>query len=137
MITLAMRTREWLRQADKDLRHAEKSVDSQDYEWACFSAHQAAEKAVKALLKSQNTDVWGHTVSKLILLSAEPERLPGGLLDKCKRLDRHYITSRHPNAYDSGAPMDFYTENDGQDAIETARAIIGYCKDQLTQDQLP
>ncbi|MFW9914517.1 MAG: HEPN domain-containing protein [Candidatus Thorarchaeota archaeon] len=137
MITLVMRTRDWLRQADKDLHHSEMSLESQDYEWACFSAHQAAEKAVKALLQSQHTDAWGHTVSKLILLSKEPQQLPNGLLDKCKRLDRHYIPSRYPNAHDSGAPMDFYTEDDARDAIETARAIINYCKDQIPTDQLP
>jgi len=33
-----------------DLRHAENSYRIGDYNWACFAAQQAAEKAVKALI---------------------------------------------------------------------------------------
>jgi len=43
------RATDWLRQALRDLEHAKRSVELGDYEWACFAAQQAAEKAVKAL----------------------------------------------------------------------------------------
>jgi len=43
------RAADWLRQALRDLEHAKRSVELGDYEWACFAAQQAAEKAVKAL----------------------------------------------------------------------------------------
>jgi len=46
------RTEDWLRQAEKDLRHAKNSLQSGDYEWACFAAQQSAEKALKALYQS-------------------------------------------------------------------------------------
>jgi len=49
---MVMRVRDWMRQAEKDLGHARRSLDGGDYEWACFSAQQAAEKAVKALYES-------------------------------------------------------------------------------------
>lgn len=132
-----MRTKDWLRKAEKDLRHAKKDVDSSDFEWACFSAHQAAEKAVKALLQSQHIDAWGHTISQLLLLSKESGSLPNKLLNRIKRLDRHYIPTRYPNAHDSGAPMDFYTEDDAIDAIETTQAVLEYCRNQIPKDQLP
>ncbi|MFX0114540.1 MAG: HEPN domain-containing protein [Candidatus Hodarchaeota archaeon] len=92
---------------------------------------------MKALLQSQHIDAWGYTVSKLLILSEETNPLPPNLLNKAKRLDRHYIPSRYPNAHDSGAPMDFHTEEDAKDAIKSAQAIIKHCKDQIPKDQLP
>jgi HEPN domain-containing protein len=62
-----------MRQALKDLRHAERSLEFGDYEWACFAAQQAAEEAVKALYESRNMEVWGHSVSRM--LEALPEDL--------------------------------------------------------------
>lgn len=47
---MGARYEDWMRQARRDLRHARNSLESEDYEWACFAAQQAAEKAVKALL---------------------------------------------------------------------------------------
>ena len=43
------RVDDWLRQADKDLKHAKNAMEDGDYEWACFASQQAAEKALKAL----------------------------------------------------------------------------------------
>ncbi len=43
------RAQDWLRQALRDLEHAEDARKAGRHEWACFAAHQAAEKAVKAL----------------------------------------------------------------------------------------
>jgi HEPN domain-containing protein len=42
------RARDWLRQAEADLRHARHALDDGDHEWSCFAAQQAAEKAAKA-----------------------------------------------------------------------------------------
>ena len=41
---------DWFRQAEADLRHARNSVEDGDFEWSCFAAQQAAEKAPKACL---------------------------------------------------------------------------------------
>jgi HEPN domain-containing protein len=40
----------WLDQARGDLAHARNDLQDGFYDWACFSAQQAAEKAVKAVL---------------------------------------------------------------------------------------
>ena len=40
----------WVRQAEKDLKASKNSLKSGDYEWACFQAQQAAEKALKSIL---------------------------------------------------------------------------------------
>jgi HEPN domain-containing protein len=46
---MVSRASDWFRQALRDLEHAIRSLEQGDYEWACFAAHQASEKAVKAL----------------------------------------------------------------------------------------
>ncbi len=43
------RSADWMNQAEGDLLHARNDVAGGYYEWACFSAQQAAEKAVKAV----------------------------------------------------------------------------------------
>lgn len=35
---------------EHDLQHARNALEDGDYDWACFAAHQAAEKSLKALL---------------------------------------------------------------------------------------
>ena len=63
---MAARYRDWLRQADADLRHTGQSRDVGTHEWACFAAQQAAEKALKAVIMSRGADAWGHTVTALL-----------------------------------------------------------------------
>ena len=46
---MADRSGDWMRQAEGDLEHAGLSACEGDYEWACFAAQQAAEKAIKAV----------------------------------------------------------------------------------------
>ena len=40
----------WFKQAEKDLKASKNSLKLGDYEWACFQAQQAAEKALKSIL---------------------------------------------------------------------------------------
>ena len=44
------RYQDWLDQAERDLERAKIDVQYAYWEWACFTAQQAAEKACKALL---------------------------------------------------------------------------------------
>lgn len=46
-------------------------------------------------------------------------------------LDKHYIPTRYPNGFDSGAPTDFYTKREGKDAIRYAERIIEFCRTQI------
>jgi len=43
-------------------------------------------------------------------------------------LDKHYIPTRYPNGFDSGAPGDYYTKADAQQAIENAKQIVEFCE---------
>lgn len=128
---MANRSKDWLRQAEADLRHASNSITLEDFEWACFSAQQAAEKAVKAVFQQLHAEAWGHSVS--ILLSNLPSSLDvsPGLIEKAKVIDKHYIPARYPNGFDSGAPTDYFTAAEGKAAVEIAGEIIEFCKNFL------
>lgn len=43
------RSSDWLRQAEVDIEKAKLDLDWGYFEWACFTAQQAAEKAIKSL----------------------------------------------------------------------------------------
>lgn len=122
---------DWLRQAEADLRHARNALASGDYEWSCFAAHQAGEKALKALFRRLGMDAWGHTLTVLIGNLPSPAQ-PGEALIQCaKVLDKHYIPTRYPNGFDSGAPTDFYTAQEAEQAIDCANRIVAFCRDQI------
>ncbi len=122
-----------MKQAEADLRHAVNSRKAGDFEWSCFAAQQAAEKAVKALFQKLHLDAWGHTVS--ILLANLPGNVvvPKELIDKAKVIDKHYIPARYPNGFESGAPTDFYTSGEADTAIEIAGEIIEFCKNHINE----
>ena len=63
---MANRSVDWLAQAHRDLEQAHDSRVGERHEWACFAAHQAAEKAVKALHLHLGQEAWGHVVAHLL-----------------------------------------------------------------------
>ena len=84
------------------------------------------------MFQASGEEAWGHTVSELLsALAREPSR--DTLIVRAKALDKHYIATRYPNGFPSGAPMDFYTAEDSSKAIDDAAAIIRYCEDLLAR----
>jgi len=59
------RYRDWIEQARINLAHAERSVDMGDHSWACFTAQQAAEAALKALHGRRGQVAWGNSIRGL------------------------------------------------------------------------
>ena len=128
---MAERSRDWLRQAEVDLRQARSSLEAGFHEWSAFAAHQAAEKAIKAVFQRLHREAWGHALSAL-LESLPPESKPDpGLVERGKDLDLHYIPSRYPNGFERGAPTDYYTRSQAERAITDAEAILEFCRRQV------
>ncbi|MEM3486555.1 MAG: HEPN domain-containing protein, partial [Candidatus Methanomethyliaceae archaeon] len=60
------RSQDWMDQAEGDLVHAQNDAEHGFYDWSCFSAQQAAEKAVKAVFQRLGGEAWGHSVADLL-----------------------------------------------------------------------
>lgn len=125
------RSRDWLDQAELDLTHSINSVKLQDYNWACFSAQQASEKAIKALYLHLHMEGWGHVIYKLLEALEEEIGIPKEIINAGKKLDQYYIPTRYPNGFDYGKPADFYTQDDAREAIAYAKKIIEFCKNKI------
>jgi HEPN domain-containing protein len=127
------RSEDWLRQAQRDVEHARRSLEGGDYEWACFAAQQSAEKAVKALFLKANRTAWGHSVAALLQVLPDPWQAGEALVDAGKELDKHYIPPRYPNSHPQGAPYDYYTRGEAERAIAHTTKILAFCERLLAE----
>jgi HEPN domain-containing protein len=118
---------DWLDQAKRDLAKAEIDMEHAYWEWACFTAQQAAEKGVKSLLMFQGYDAWGHAITPMLRRLEEPEA-PANLVEMAQLLDAYYIPTRYPNGFPEGKPADYFNQPKAQNALEAARAIIEFCE---------
>ena len=50
MISISKTYSRWFRQAESDLKAAQNSLVSKNYDWSCFQSQQAAVKSMKAFL---------------------------------------------------------------------------------------
>ncbi len=125
------RAGDWLRQAERDLEQAEDSRRSGRHEWACFAAHQAAEKAVKALHLSLAQEAWGHVVAKLLTELPGSVATPENLVEKAKTLDGFYIPARYPNGHPEGAPFEHYGPLQSEEGIRYAREIFEFARSKM------
>lgn len=100
---LMTRSADWLRQAQADVDQARVSAEAGHHEWACFAAHQAVEKAVKAIHLHLGQQVWGHG------LGCSSRDLPAGpaatlaaavpdLEERLRILDALYIPMPYPDS---------------------------------------
>ena len=114
--------RRWLEQAKADLEFAEYALGGGFHAHACFEAHQAAEKALKALhyaLLGKRT-VLGHSTSQL----AREAGFAGVDDELLLVLDQYYIPTRYPNGLPDGIPAKAYTLRQAREAVETARRVV-------------
>ncbi len=127
------RSRDWMDQAERDLEHAQSDLERGFYEWASFSAQQAAEKAVKAVFQKLGAVAWGHSVADLLKELTERQPIPESLLNGALELDKAYIPARYPNAHPSGSPHERYTQEEARRLINYAERTIEFCKSLLSQ----
>ena len=125
------RSSDWFHQAQRDLRHARHALDDQDYEWACFAAQQAAEKAVKALYQRLGLEGWGHSVKQLLASLPPQEAVPDSLHEAGLLLDRFSIPTRYPNGFAQGVPGEYFLARDAEEAIQHAYGILEFVRGRL------
>ena len=119
----------WMSSAERTLISAQGDSKRGDYNWACFKAQQAAEFAVKAILRGLGLPSYGHSIYKLLTLLKERDlNVPNEIIDAGKALDKHYVPTRYPNAWSEGSPHEYYTKDDAENAIYKATLIIEWVK---------
>jgi HEPN domain-containing protein len=128
---MANRSRDWFAQAERDLEQAMASRRDGRHEWACFAAHQCAEKALKALHLHHRQEAWGHVISRLF------HELPGpvneDLIDKARVLDGFYIPTRYANGHPDGPPFEHYGQLHSRNAIDYAGEILAFARDEMAK----
>jgi HEPN domain-containing protein len=129
------RSKDWMKQAERDLQNAKYEMKGGYYEWACFLCQQAAEKAIKAVFQKLGGEAFGHSVSGLLSSLPQGYKVKKELMNKAKELDKAYIPTRYPNSIPEGAPFEVYTEDEARRMISYAEEIVRFCKGILSKTQ--
>jgi HEPN domain-containing protein len=126
---MSNRARDWFRQAEADLAQARDSQRQAHYEWACFAARQAAEKAaIAACVAHGHRGRQSMVTDSLEILQPVAAVIDAELLDRARALDKLDLPTRYPNFFASGAPTDFYTKPEAERAIVDATAVLEICQ---------
>ena len=121
------RSKDWIKQAWRDLDSARAQMEDGFFEWSCFIAQQAAEKAIKAIYQKLGAEAWGHSVSDLLKASRKKINVPDELVDGAKQLDRFYIPARYPNSWATGIPAEYIDRKDALNAIDNSEKLLQFC----------
>ncbi|MEN2974180.1 MAG: HEPN domain-containing protein [Candidatus Caldarchaeales archaeon] len=115
----------WLDQAEADLKTARDCLESGNYYASAFFSQQSAEKALKGLLYLKGyRAIITHSVMDLLEEASKFSEDLKKFIDYGRELDRHYIASRYPNFYPSGAPYRYYTKEVASTCLNSAESIL-------------
>ena len=125
--------KKWLKQAESDLKAAEHSMASGDYNWSCFQSQQAAEKGLKAFLYNEGrvTDklAISHLLKELVLVAGNLNDEFNSVVEDAKLLDMFYIPSLYPVGLAGElTPAEYFDENDAKKCIKSSAAILKIVK---------
>ncbi|RLC59229.1 MAG: DNA-binding protein [Chloroflexota bacterium] len=123
----------WLRQAEDDHATANLLLEQGRYSACAFHCHQAAEKALKALLYAAGDRPWGHVLPALLERAksegiAEPD---AEVTQAVNELDKHYISARYPDAYEAVTPAEYYTIGMAEETVEWTEVILQFVRQHL------
>ena len=119
--------RRWRAEAERALHGARLQAREGLHNWACFAAEQAAQLALKGLLHGIGGGPWGHDLVHLGGMAAERGiPISADIADRMRRLGRHYIPARYPDAHPSGTAGSHYGEADAAEAIGDAEEIFRF-----------
>lgn len=125
----------WFNQAIHTYESAKRDYKESDFDWACFKCQQAAECALKALLRGAGRLGIGHSLLKL---TREIEALDIDVdeIKKCSlTLEKFYIPTRYPDAYPEGSPYEFYDAEEAEKALDCCLTIIEFVKERYHEER--
>jgi HEPN domain-containing protein len=123
----------WLRQAEHDLDIAQKHHEREDYSDACFMAEQASQKSLKGFLIAHGRrSIPIHSVAQLAEECSQIDKDFSSHIAPARILDQYYIPTRYPDALAPPAvPFESYTQEQGEKAVQTARAIVSLVRQKV------
>jgi len=122
----------WWAQARRDFEAAQHSFDAGSYEWCAYQAQQAAEKALKALLRFHGREMRGHILPGLLETIRSFLAVPPELLVAAQELDQHYFRSRYPDSLPSGFPAEAYDEALAAECLGHAESILDFVEQNIS-----
>ncbi|MBI5571086.1 MAG: HEPN domain-containing protein [Desulfomonile tiedjei] len=125
---MAQRARDWLKEAQAELNACLDLLRGKHWSWCCFTCQQAAEKALKAVCEHFRSPQFGHNLNLLLQAIEEHMVVAESVRMACGRLNRHYIPTRYPNAFDRGAPAEQFFEADARQALEDAEEVYRFAE---------
>ena len=132
-MTPAEEAKRWKRQADADLKTARTLLEQKDYDACAFRCQQASEKALKAMLYLKGRRPYGHSLVGF-LAEVVKEGFPAPSEDinqAVDSLDKHYTSSRYPDAFESQIPDEYYTSDMAKEALEWAQLLLQFSGENL------
>ena len=124
MVSYLRRTTDWMEQSKGEFKAASDLFATSNYAWCCFACHQAAEKALKAILEYFGSPTIGHNLIALTNEVSKFTTTPSETEVASRILNRYYIPTRYPNAFPSGAPVHMFNRDDAEEALQHAGKVI-------------
>lgn len=121
-------TRNWWKQALKDLESARKNLRIKEYHLVAFLCQQSVEKALKALYIHEKKRDPGKTHSLIHL--AGRTSLPKRYHSFVRRLTPSFVNTRYPNAA-YGLPYEIYDEKIAREILSKTDKIIAWIKSRM------
>jgi len=111
--------RRWILHSRYTLNSIRADFEGGFYSWACFKSHQAAEFALKSILRGSGLESFGHDLIGLWRSAREICTLLDSLHECIATLNKMYIPPRYPDAWAGGAvPYESYTKRDAEEAMK-------------------
>ncbi len=122
-------TKNWLKQAEADLRKANVLFETNNFDGAVFFYQQTAEKALKSLCLVKLKEIpQGHSIIYLATLVKVPREMFSGIRD----LNPEYLITRYPDMA-AGVPSEMYDREIAARHKKTAQEILKWVKNQIKE----
>ncbi len=122
--------RPWIEKAKDDLNWTKHNIESKIYYGACFTAQQAAEKALKSFLIFHQKPLRKiHDLRALIEDCILIDKAFDQIKESAIKLNSYYSESRYPDF----AMFSTFTESQAKEAFESAETIIIFIEKKLIE----
>ena len=122
----------WLKLAEEDFSSAEALLEKKIYNQVCFHCQQAAEKILKAFLKSKGfMPPKIHNLLELLEMCIKKDAHFVVLREGCEYLSRFYVSTRYPDALVAFSAEGLPNAKEAREALKFAKDIMAFLKSRL------